>query len=119
MPSPLLNEPEIMQALSRKVTMDDLDNIRLGVMLATIDGRDRKITREPFVDLVNSGFNLTCLLGRIYAYNYVKQLQMAGQLDQLDELVSQLTVHAEAFKAKLCHQMELIAQCPQDEDSKH
>jgi hypothetical protein len=121
MPSPLLSEPAILEALDKKVSKETLDDIRLGVMLATIDGRDRKVLREPFVDIVNSAFNLTNLLGRIYAYNYVKRMQEEGKLNDafLDELSGQLVVHADAFRKKLHTLMKDVAACPYDEDSKH
>lgn len=121
MATPVLSEPAIMYALERKVCVEELDVIRTGALLALIDGHDRKVLREPYVDLAQAAQNLQNLTGRIYAYSYVLRMLQQKTLteDKLTEILAALTATAEAQRHKLLTTMTLVVQCPYDDDTRH
>lgn len=121
MASPLINEGMILGILDAPPSSETAVSLQTGSLLAILDGFDRQIKREEFVNMSNEAIGLHNACARLDSLASMLRLLKEGKLDEtlLNRAVTNLSKMAEKHRSALQKQMELVAQCPWDDDAKH
>jgi hypothetical protein len=122
MASPLLNEQMIIETLSLPVSSDTADTLCVAAMLSVLDGYDRKMTRDEYGVIVDSTCKFHEMIGRMVIVNLLRGL--IGSIDpkaseRLAQASLDLTAGAEMLRKQILSKMQLLIQCPWDEDKIH
>jgi hypothetical protein len=122
MASPFLNEHMIIETLSLPVSSDTSESLCVAAMLAVLDGYDRKIKRDEYGIVVDAVCKFHEMIGRLVIVNLVRSL--IGKTDpatceNLNKAASELQTGANLLRKQILSKMQVVAQCPWDEDTIH
>jgi hypothetical protein len=118
MPDPLLDEPLILLQLNVPVSVNSVERLQQGAVLAVIDGFDRKVLREPFLNITSDAFRLATNLEKLELISRIMELQKQDKLtaEHLADAHGQLLASSETSRLAVINQLHLISQCPTSED---
>lgn len=121
MASAVYNEGMIMQNLSYPSDQQTTLAIRQAALLATMDAWDRDLKREAFGEIIGDAMPLQEALSRLEILYGVADLIASGkfELSYITNTIEENLQRAETHRHNLIKHMELVVQCPNDEDSKH
>jgi hypothetical protein len=121
MVSPRIDESMVLGILDVPVNMNTVPQLQSGAILSTVDAWDRNIQRGPFVDIMAVSFNLHSGAGRLQTMISIRDMLSNGDLDvtKLDDAIGRLVSATETHRNALLKHMELVSQCPVDEDQIH
>ena len=121
MASAQLNEDIIITMLGVAPTAENGNDLRTAALLVLMDAYDRKIEREAFFKTAQTAVQMCEMMGRLESTTGVKSSYAAGKLtaENLDTALEAITGFAEANRKSLLHDMSLLIQCPEDDDTKH
>ena len=121
MASPVYNEKMIMGALALPSAEQTCLAIRQASLLATMDAWDRDIKREEFGDVLGNALPLGESLARLEILYGIADLIASGkfELQYVTTTIEDMLARAEGHRKKLLKCMELVVQCPADEDTTH
>jgi hypothetical protein len=119
MTSPLIREDVIKNTLSLPVVTEHIDQLNMANMLAILDGYDRKLLRDEFSKILSTGFQFFDASARLDLIFSLKKLfeAEAPQQKLLDEAAVGLTQRADHWRKRLYEIMEVVSQCPGDQDT--
>lgn len=122
MTTPLIDERALLKLLDCTATYANIERLQQGAIMALIDCYDREITREAFVLAARTTANMIDALARLALLHNVKQFaEKHGKAEPADIALAQKGVNEmleEANKATI-EMVELMRQCPLDEDRVH
>lgn len=121
MANPKLNESMVLALLEAPLAEEGAAHFQTGSTLSIIDGFDRQIVREEFIELCNAAMGLYGSMGRLDTVTAMLHMLKHGKLteENLQKAVEGLTHTADYHRKALVAKMSLVAQCPLDSDSKH
>lgn len=121
MVSPQINEGMIVGVLDIPTEPEATAQLQSGSVLAIVDGFDRQLQRAEFIRIVTEAVALHGLVGRLESLSMILRLIEQDKLDakRVREAVHSLTISADHHRMELKKHMELVAQCPWDDDAKH
>lgn len=97
------------------------NDLRTAALLVIMDAFDHKVEREAFFKTAKTAVQMCEMMGRLESTTGVKSSYAAGKLtaENLDTALEAITGFAEANRKSLLHDMSLLIQCPEDDDTKH
>lgn len=121
MASAVYNEGMIMQNLSYPSDQQTTLPIRQAALLATMDAWDRDLKREAFGEILGTAMPLQETLSRLEILYGIADLIASGkfELSYVTNTIEDNLQKAEIHRHNLIKHMELVAQCPDDGDTKH
>lgn len=121
MADPQLNESAIVAMLDTISAPANVERLTSAGFLSVIDSHDRKLEREEWVAIVQDVLGMTDMLTRMEITNalYRRFREDALKEATFTDAMKELTKRAEAFREDLKRRMELVAQCPYENDTKH
>ena len=122
MATPLLNEAMIIETLSLPVSADTAPTLCVAAMLSILDGYDREMTRDQYGIIVDAVCKFHDLIGRIAIVNAVRHTMGTADptvADNLAKAGAELMARAEMTRKQILSKMQLLAECPLDEDPIH
>lgn len=120
-PAPLLNERLIMDTLDKVSSPMSASRLQDGCTLAITDAFDRKIDREPFVQLLGDALNTINMLSRISAVSAMLTMLKEDRIskEKMEHALKVLTENAERHRKGLVELMDKVRQCPTNYDPIH
>ena len=114
MGDPLVDEWQLMETLNVPATLTVIERLQSGSILALVDGFDRQIKREPFINLTGAAFSLHGHLGRLHIVARINELSKQGKLtpERLNDAEIQLIDFCENERQALRGLAALVVQCP-------
>jgi hypothetical protein len=121
MPNPQIDEGMVLGVLDVPVVYDTVHQLQTGGVLSIVDAHDRKITRPVFVEITSAAMGLYASVGRFQSMVSMLNLIKSGEFSEakLTDAIAKAAEVAEKQRKSLLQHMELVAQCPWDEDTKH
>lgn len=114
MADPLIEEQYMLSLLSLPANVGTVAQIKQGSLLSCVDAVDRKILRDPLIDILALSLSLTDTLGRMEIVQSMLPLLKDGSLkeENLVEANATLVKMAEEKRLKLLRMMNNVADCP-------
>lgn len=121
MASPVLDEDQILMAIQIPLNEDNLLPVRMGTLCSVIDAFDRKLLRDPYVELVGDAMNLHSCSGRLEILYGVRQLFKDGKFEEkfITDSIEHIEKRGDTFRASLVAKMRKVAECRNDTDPVH
>ena len=121
MPDPILNEQLILEVLQEPFQPATAEKLAHASILAVMDAYDRKITREAFVDLLDSAVNLNSMCVQTLLLSNILRKKAANTYKDadIDEGLKKIITMGDMHRDRLFMMADLVAQCPQEADTKH
>lgn len=118
MADPIIHEPMLLAALSPPVTVAGIEALQSAALMATVNGFDRRLTRDSYINLTASAFSLHTHLGRLHMINRIHELFKQEKLteERLSEAETQLLAFCEAERVTLKNLTSLVTMCPTSND---
>jgi hypothetical protein len=117
---------------SEKVLLDALDNIstprcahnlQAGAQLSILDAFDRGIERGAFIDILKEAMMLHTYTARLSMVAHLKAVCEATghgiDKDQFEQAMHEVTAECETHRSALIKHVELLVQCPIEDDTLH
>jgi hypothetical protein len=121
MASPILNEDLIAAMLSTASTAEHGLDLRTAAFFMLLDAYDRKVERDAYFKIALAAVQFCEMMGRLESVTGLHASFKANTLniDTLDEALVRLTSVAETHRKNLGADMQLLMQCPGDNDTKN
>lgn len=122
MSSTNVDERMMMKAMSSVTSAPSSDRLMTGIFMGIMDAWDRKIEREKFIELLQQSLMYNEILARLHLSNgwlKVYYSDTPPPEDTLANSIKEITVEGEKCRERLVKQLELLVQCPDDEDTTH
>lgn len=121
MPDPVLNEKAVMQVLDKVASVQSAERLVSGAFMSAVDCFDRRINREPFMEVLQDAFGLADMLSRLDITAAYKDHFAGGTMTDamFDSSIKEITGRAEKLRESLIKRMDLVVQCPYEDDKKH
>src|ERR1035437_11167261 len=121
MPTTLLNEHMIIEALKVPVNVATIGRLQAQAILSTVDSFDRQLKRQEFVDGMSSAFAMHSAAGRLQTLISIQNLLKTGAQvpEKLEGAIKELTDLAGKHRDMLKMHMHLVIQCPWEDDKIH
>ena len=118
MADPQFDEHQILEMLAVPASLAMIDPLQMGAIMATIDTWDRKVLRDPFMELTAHAFALHSNLGRLRLLDFFNTAYTKNQLSPANfaESKTQLLAFCETERVMLRSRFELVAKCPTSND---
>ena len=118
MADPMINERMLVDTISVPASLENIERLQSGALMATINGFDRRLQREPYIELAAAAFSLHTHLGRLHMVARIKELFNQEKLtkERLNDAEEQLIAYCEHERVALQKLTGLVVQCPTSAD---
>lgn len=121
MTSPILDEGNLIGTLAVPCAIHTAEFTRTASMMAIVDCRDRKVTRDFYIQVATGamGLNETLRRAEILAQVVIDLDKNEFSREKVISCIEQLMIKAETLRSKLKDRMDEVAECAYDTDTFH
>lgn len=120
---PKFSEKVLVDALDMVSTPRSAANLQAGAQLSILDAFDRGIDRDAFIDIMKEAMLLHTYTSRLSLVAYLKACcEQSGhgvEINEFEQAVHEVTATCEQHRAALVKHVDLLVQCPIEDDTLH